>query len=75
MQTVNPVFVFLALLFCPCIIKPLLFFSSPLLFMILKFVFHMLAFINLFCMLLLQLQIYFIIIKDNVMSLCSNTMP
>jgi len=35
----------------------------------------MLAFINLFCMLLLQLQIYFIIIKDNVMSLCSNTMP
>ena len=66
---------FLASLFLSLYYQATSFFSSPILFVILKFVFHMLAFINFSRMLPLQLQIYFKIMKDNIIPLCSNTKP
>lgn len=75
MQTVNTVFVISGFIILSLYHQASSFFSSPLLFMILKFVFHVLAFINLSHTLSLQLQIYFKNMKNNVMPLCSDTMP
>jgi hypothetical protein len=67
------VMLLLALMFCPCVMEPL-FFPSLLLSVILKFMFYVLAFVNLSCLLTLQLQRCFKIMRGNAVPLCSNTM-